>query len=120
MIPFIPSKLEWNILSTCFDAAFLSPSCAFLTNIKLKLQFIKSEKEKNIKSQLYEKASSIRDYEKEILYKINNLKTNNKMKQELLKIYSERQNDFKRIIELFPDKDLAGCVNLLNRHFSLP
>ena len=30
------------------------------------------------------------------------------MKEELLKIYTERQNDFRRIIELLPENDLAG------------
>lgn len=79
-----------------------------LVNLEHELQFIKSEKKRIVKAQLFEEASHVRDYEKEILHKIETLKKNNKMKQELLKIYTERQNDYKRIIELFPDNDLAG------------
>ena len=79
-----------------------------LINLELEHQFLKIEKTRFVKAQFFEEVSNIRDYEKRLINKIDIIKTNNKMKQELLKIYTERQNDFKRIIDLFPANDLAG------------
>ncbi|MDI9311959.1 MAG: hypothetical protein QM535_17230 [Limnohabitans sp.] len=53
-----------------------------LTNLELELQYIKSEKEKIVKAQLFDEFGNIRDYEKEILHKMRNLKTTNKMDKE--------------------------------------
>ncbi len=40
-----------------------------LTNLEFELQYIKSEKEKIVKAQLFEEAGSIRDYEKKYYIK---------------------------------------------------
>lgn len=79
-----------------------------LEKLERQIEIIKVRQTKIVKAQLFDEAASLRDYEKQIEQKIYNIKTKNKMKQELLKIYTERQNDFKRIISLFPENDLEG------------
>lgn len=79
-----------------------------LQNLERQIEYIKRRKSEIVKAQLFEEAASLRDYEKEIEEKIYNIKINNKMKQELLQVYQNRQADFKNIVSKFPDEDLAG------------